>query len=126
MFGGLGRRGARGTLWEPNADVYLAANSLELVLELPGVRLNDLELSFDEARGVLTLRGVRREGNVSRRVSCQQLELYYGEFYREFALPNIVVDTKQMRAKYEDGMLFVSLPIISHGNPSQTIQVETD
>jgi HSP20 family protein len=110
VFGG-GWSGGRGA-FSPSVDVYYAGDPPRAVVraELAGMRANEIEL---EIRGrELVLAGYRRPHGGDEDRAYQQLELQHGAFRRVVAL-GADVDSDAARAKYEDGILTVELPIVT-------------
>jgi HSP20 family protein len=97
------------SLWSPQIDIFEREGNLVVHADLPGLRQEDVRVSVD--RGMLTVSGQRRheaanerEGNVYYR------ERSFGSFQRSVTLPENV-DTSQIRASFENGVLEVMLPM---------------
>lgn len=90
--------------WIPSADVAEDAGEFVIMLDLPGIRRDGLDVSLDEGR--LTIRGDRpaREG-----VQLRRSERPHGRFARSFSLPD-AVDRQGITADYKDGVLTLRLP----------------
>ena len=86
-------------LWEDGDHLYLEA-------ELPGVALNDLDISA--AGNELTLRG-RRNPPTGESVGYHRQERGFGEFSRVLTLP-ADVNPDQIEATLKDGVLALKLP----------------
>lgn len=95
--------------WIPAVNVEETAESLLLTAELPGMKVDDIELEVEN--NVLTLRGektdVREEGAESKKYHLW--ERRYGSFQRSFTLPR-TVRPEAIEAEFEDGVLHVRLP----------------
>ena len=97
--------------WNPAVEVTETADELTLTAELPGMKVEDVEIELED--DVLTLRGEKKEekeeekteGEVSYRVT----ERSYGEFSRSFTVPS-TVDADAIEASFEDGVLTVHMP----------------
>ncbi len=103
----------RGVLFHPQADVYETAEALILKLELAGVRPEKLNITLSADDRTLTVSGIRGEPSDERRerIRCYQLEIFYGEFEREIALPaGVLFDRERITANYRNGFLVISLP----------------
>ncbi len=117
-FTGL-RRGYR-----PQADCYRTEDPPELtvVVELPGVAPDDLEIVI---RGrELLLEGVRRRPSPDGR-TYSRVEIEHGAFQRRIPLGEDV-DPSAARATLERGMLTIVLPIADREEPHDvtvTVQV---
>ena len=111
-------------MFHPSLDMYETADSLVVKLELSGVRPDriNIELSADDRH--LTIAGERIEGAEDHRdrLRCYHLEIYYGQFVREIALPgNLRLDRDRIQASYRDGFLLVTLPKL----PGEPIEKRT-
>lgn len=71
--------------WEPPVDLYENANALTLLVALPGVEPQQLEVVL--APGLIIVRGERSLHGNSRRAAIHRLEIPYGRFERRVALP---------------------------------------
>ncbi|HLJ55546.1 MAG TPA: Hsp20/alpha crystallin family protein [Chthonomonadaceae bacterium] len=103
----------RGMMFHPSVDMYETPDDLVVKLEVAGVRPDriNIELSADDR--YLTVEGERAETQADHRdrVRCYHLEIYYGEFRREIALPgNLRIERDRIRASYRDGFLLITLP----------------
>ena len=98
--------------WEPRIDLFEEESRLLVRVEIAGVRGEDIGLHFVPERHALVIRGVREEPapNEGGRRAAHQLEIMYGEFSREIALPAVSIDARGIRAQYRHGMLFVMIP----------------
>ena len=111
--------------WIPPCDVMEDADSVRIVMELPGVRSEDVKLSLEN--NILTIRGEKRQemqenGDKASRV--HRYERSYGAFERTFALPN-TVDPEKVEASYDNGVLTVALPKAERMRPRE-IQVKSN
>ena len=117
---GLSRR--RGG-FSPAVDVAYAADPPRAIVtaELPGVDLDQLGLEIQGR--VLILAGHRGpacpEGDV-----YQQVEIGRGEFRRAIELGRDVV-AEQARARYEDGMLRIEVPLAPAVPRSRAVPIES-
>lgn len=97
---------AFGTAWNPKIDIYENADSMVLEAELPGMKSDDFELSFEN--NVLTLKGERKFEKHDDGDNYHRVERAYGEFSRSFTLPHTVT-VEDAKAEFENGMLTVTL-----------------
>jgi len=103
----------RGMMFHPGLDMYETPEGLVVKMELAGVRPDriNIELSADDR--YLVVDGERHETQEDHRdrVRCYHLEIFYGKFEREIALPgNMRIDRENIRATYRDGFLLILLP----------------
>ncbi|MBE0624502.1 MAG: Hsp20/alpha crystallin family protein [Burkholderiales bacterium] len=71
--------------WEPPVDLYETAGELWLLVALPGVTAQQLEVML--APGQIVVRGERSLPANSRRAAIHRLEIPYGRFERRISLP---------------------------------------
>ncbi len=71
--------------WEPPVDLYETDDELRLLVALPGVTPQQLEVAF--APSLIIVRGERSLPTHSRRAAIHRLEIPYGQFERRVALP---------------------------------------
>lgn len=104
--------------WTPALDLYQTNDDIVAVVELPGMRKEDIEISLHD--GTLTVAGERKdeapEGDKAART-----ERFVGKFRRSISLPTRV-DSNRVNATYRDGVLTVTLPKAEEVKPKQ-IQV---
>lgn len=104
MYGNVSPR----TGWTPAVDVREDEKELTILAELPGLRMEDVEVTCDN--GVLTIRGEkseeRKEGDDRR---YHLVERTYGSFTRSFQLPQ-GVDESKIEGSFENGILTVRIP----------------
>jgi HSP20 family protein len=104
----------------PTVDVYEDAEKLVLKLEVPGIRREDLDIQV-EGR-TLTVEGERKFESEEKEENFHRIERRYGSFVRSFTLP-VTVNTEDIKATSEDGVLSISLAKKSEAQPKQ-IQVQ--
>jgi HSP20 family protein len=119
VWSGFGRSGQLFSGWSPALDLYQSNDNVIAVVELPGMRKEDIEISLHD--GTLTISGERRRENSSNDEKAERTERYIGTFRRSIALPTRV-DANQVSATYRDGILTVTLPKAEEVKPKQ-IQV---
>jgi HSP20 family protein len=119
FWSGLDRTGQLFTGWSPALDLYESGDHFVVVVELPGMRKEDIEISLHD--GALTISGERKREKSSNGETAQRTERYVGTFRRSIALPSRV-DPSKVSATYQDGILKVTLPKTEEAKPKQ-IQV---
>jgi len=103
--GGLPARGAR--RWIPAMDLVEEGDSYVLRADLPGVREEDVKVELED--NVLTVSGERRSEHEERKEGYYRVERASGSFSRSLVLPE-GVDPQAVRARFERGVLEVSVP----------------
>ena len=93
--------------WTPPADVYETADGFTVLMDLPGLSPEDVDIHVDGDR--LVVRGERRRSDKTRPESFHRVERSYGVFTRLFQLTD-EVDPDKVRAEFRDGLLRLELP----------------
>lgn len=102
--------------WFPPTDVCEDKDSLEISMELPGVRAEDVKLSLEN--NILTVRGEKRQDAEQQSERIHRFERSYGAFERGFALPS-TVDPEKIEARHENGILTIRIPKAERAKPRQ-------
>ena len=119
FWSSFGRGGQLFTGWSPALDLYQNNDNVVAVIELPGTRKEEIEISLHD--GMLTISGERKRESSSNGDNAERTERYIGAFRRSIALPTRV-DANKVSATYRDGILTVTLPKAEEVKPKQ-IQV---
>ena len=103
----------------PNADIYETPNELKVVLEMPGIERENVEIDIHD--GVLRVQGRLDLSNYS---GLQPLYTEYnvGHYARSFQLSS-KIDQSKIGAEMKDGVLSLTLPKAEEAKP-RTIQVK--
>jgi HSP20 family protein len=101
--------------WSPALDLYQNSDNVVAVLELPGMRKEDIEISLHD--GTLTIAGERKSSG-SNGEKAERTERYVGSFRRSISLP-VRVDANKVQASYRDGILTVTLPKAEEAKPKR-------
>jgi HSP20 family protein len=101
--------------FRPNVDSFQTdePSQLTVVVELPGVDLASLTLVAHERTLLISGERLRRR---LKGAIYQQMEIEYGHFQRQIRL-SLDVDPEGARARYDRGILTVTLPISEEPAP---------
>jgi HSP20 family protein len=102
--------------WLPSTDIIEDQDGLKLVVELPGLKPEDVKLTIEN--NTLTIRGEKKQEVDEREGKVHRVERSYGVFERSFTLPN-TVDTDKVDAKFANGVLTITLPKADKAKPRQ-------
>lgn len=105
---------------EPAIDVAESENDSVIVVELPGVKKEDIKISVEN--GWLTVDGERKASENPEITRVLHREIEYKPFARSIKLPHRV-DTNNIVAKLENGLLKISLPKAEDVRP-RTIEIK--
>ena len=126
MLGGLSRgRGRQGdrqlAQWAPAVDVLTKDSDLVIRAELPGVKLENVDITLQN--GVLTISGEHKADQEEERGGYHVRERRHGSFRRSMTLPEGVDDSK-IHARFEDGVLEVSVDGAAVERAPKRIEIE--
>jgi HSP20 family protein len=102
--------------WAPNVDIAEDEQEYLIKAELPGVKKQDLNVTYEN--GVLTLTGERKEDREEKTRRYHRLECSYGKFTRSFTLPEDIEPDK-IEAEFKDGVLWVHVTKSEKARPKQ-------
>lgn len=93
--------------WLPAVDIYESDDAFVATADLPGLKKDDIDVSIED--NVLTVSGERKFEQSEGEGTFRRVERSYGTFRRSFTLPR-GVDSAKVEAKFEDGVLTLTLP----------------
>jgi HSP20 family protein len=93
--------------WVPAVDICEMADRYEVIVELAGVRRDEIEV-FTEGNH-LTVTGWREDPSPRDKVRLHQIEIEQGQFRRRILLP-ANVDPETISARHRDGLLRIQIP----------------
>lgn len=107
--------------WQPRVDVYEMTEQITILVEAPGLQIDNLTLQFEP--GELLVAGIRTQPQLPESARAALVEMHYGPFRRRFALP-ANADGEGIEATYDAGILQITVPR-STKNPAREIKVQT-
>jgi HSP20 family protein len=93
--------------WEPQADVAETADEIIVVVDLAGMKGDDIRVVTDGK--VLKISGFRKSTNPKGIRQFYKVEIPVGPFERTVELPS-PVDHSQVSARYDGGLLKIRIP----------------
>ena len=103
----------------PTADIYETNDALNVVLEMPGVDKNSVDIRVED--GVLKIEG-RLDFSKYQGLQPLYTEYNVGHYSRSFRLSS-KIDQNKIAAELNDGVLSLVLPKVEEAKP-RTIQVK--
>ena len=97
----------------PPADIYETAEGITLQVDLPGHDPKSIEVKVEN--DTLTLKSERKVER-SEKDGARRLERGFGVYARSFVLPR-TVDASKVEARYENGVLTLTLPRREEARP---------
>ncbi|MGA9116986.1 MAG: Hsp20/alpha crystallin family protein [Bacteroidota bacterium] len=107
---------AAASAWNPPVDVAEQEDGYVVMMELPGVRREDVKITMRE--NVLTVTGEKKQEKESRASGRSRVERSYGAFQRSFSLPGSVRPDGG-EASFADGVLSIRLRKPEEAKPRQ-------
>ncbi len=91
----------------PKVDVIENETSYEIHFAVPGLNKEDFNIELKD--NYLTVSGERKFSNETKDKNFRSVETNYGSFSRSFSLPENI-DSSKINAKYDKGILELSIP----------------
>jgi HSP20 family protein len=114
--------GARGSMWSPAIEVAELEGNYVVHAELPGLKPEDVKVELTD--DALVIHGERKSEHEENKGGVHRSERRYGQFYRTVPLPE-GVNAEQIRAKFENGVLEVTVPIPQQQSTRREIPINT-
>jgi HSP20 family protein len=107
----------------PAVNVSENESDFRIEVAAPGMRKEDFKVSIENGRLVVTSERKdeikdEKKGNYSRH------EFSYESFQRSFAIPQDVVNADKIEAKYNDGILHITLPKREEVKPKPAKEIQ--
>jgi HSP20 family protein len=109
-------RGIFERTFSPAVDVLEKAESFEVLCDLPGIEISDVEISITGS--VLTVKGEKKTESAHEAARTYREEVKEGRFQRTLQLP-LPVDPEKVEAVLKDGVLRIVLPKHEELKPRQ-------
>lgn len=105
--------------------VNVKENDDEFILDVaaPGMKKNDFKINYDNGR--LTISSEISNENIEKEGERTTLqEFNYRSFQRSFNVQENIVDPDKIKARYEDGILHVTLPKRDEVKPKPSREIK--
>jgi HSP20 family protein len=119
--GGLARERAGDPSWSPAIEVSQRDGNYVVRAELPGLKPEDVKLEIEN--DALVVQGERKVEHEEDKGGVHRTEIRYGRFYRSIPLPE-GANTEQAHAKFENGVLEVTLPVSEQQSQRKQIPIQ--
>ncbi|MEA3285114.1 MAG: Hsp20/alpha crystallin family protein [Synergistota bacterium] len=113
-------RGEENRSLAPNMDLYRKEGKITLVMDLPGISKEDIDLKVYKER--IEVRAQRKEYCTDKE-DCLHSERFYGSLARMITLP-ADIDCDSVQANYTDGVLKIEVDELKTGGEGKTISIE--
>lgn len=102
-----------GPVFAPSVDIFETEKAITLLVDMPGVKVDDLDVDLRDDTLTLT-------GDVRRDMATPGEKVYVeyetGRYYRQFSLSEVVAQEK-IDAEFADGVLRLTLPKVEKATP---------
>jgi HSP20 family protein len=106
--------GASTPAWAPALDIAERKDAYQVTVELPGVKLDDLEITLEN--DLLIIQGERHVAKDSSEEQVHRVERSSGAFRRSITLPTHVM-ADEVEASMDDGVLRILAPKAEEAKP---------
>lgn len=108
-------------VFDPEIDVAETESEVRVSVELPGVAEKDVEVRLDD--DMLVIRGEKRSERNDEKEHYRFTERSFGAFQRALRIP-AKIDAEKIRAKFDSGVLTVTLPKDPKAENGRRIAIE--
>ena len=106
---------------EPKVDIIQEEKEIIVKADVPGVKKEDIQVTVTD--DAITLKGETKTNTETKKENYFHSERFYGCFSRTLPLP-AAVDPKKATAKFEDGVLTVTIPKTAETEKGTNVTIE--
>ncbi|GAB0157723.1 Hsp20/alpha crystallin family protein [Chryseobacterium sp. Alg-005] len=92
----------------PSVNIKETGDAYEVEVAAPGMEKNDFKVTLDG--NLLTISSSKEDQREEQKDNYTRREFSYQSFQRSFHLPKDVVDQENINARYENGLLRLTIP----------------
>lgn len=92
----------------PSVNIRETDDTFEVEVAAPGMEKQDFNITLDGT--LLTISSQKEHKNEQAKDNYTRREFSYQSFQRSFELPKQVVDEESINARYDNGMLHITIP----------------
>ena len=92
----------------PSVNIKETDDTFEVEVAAPGMEKKDFNITLDGT--LLTIASQKESNSETKEDSYTRREFSYQSFQRTFELPKQVVDEESINARYENGLLHITIP----------------
>lgn len=107
--------------FSPLVNTRESKNAYHIDVDLPGVKKKDIDIDIDKDK--LIIKGERSYKEELKEKDYYKIETRFGKFHRVFHLPENI-DTKNISAKCDSGVLEINLPKLIQTKEIQKIEIK--
>lgn len=92
----------------PSVNIRETAETYEVEVAAPGMEKKDFNITLDN--NLLTISSEKQQSDEKKEENYTRREFSYQSFRRSFELPQDVVAEDKINARYENGVLYLTIP----------------
>jgi HSP20 family protein len=92
----------------PSVNIKETSNDFEVEVAAPGMEKKDFNITLNG--NLLTISSSKQHEDEKKEENYTRREFSYQSFQRSFELPKNVVDAEKINARYENGLLHLTIP----------------
>jgi HSP20 family protein len=104
--------------FSPKIDISEEKDKINVTAEIPGVKKDNIKITLQD--NILMIEGEKKKETEEKEKNFYRSERIFGSFKRSFTLP-VDVDSEKVDAKFEDGMLSISLKKLEQKTKSEKV-----
>ena len=105
-----------GEVATPPVDVYEKDGNVIVKAELPGLKVDDINITATEDS--ISLKGEFKRDEETKREGFYRRERREGKFYRTIPMP-VAIKPDKVKAKFKDGVLEITAPEVEGTKPKE-------
>lgn len=106
----------------PSVNILETSDNYEVEVAAPGMDKKDFKITLDG--NLLTISSSKQQSSEEVEDRYTRREFSYQSFQRSFELPRDVVDQENINARYENGLLYLSIPKKEEAKKKAPKQIE--
>ena len=108
----------------PAVNVKETEDAFELEVAAPGMNKQDFKVELDNSLLIISARKENKHEEKDAKGNFSRREFNYQSFTRTFSLPERLVKGEEISAKYNDGILYISVPKTEEARVKPAKQIE--
>nr|WP_315221786.1 Hsp20/alpha crystallin family protein [uncultured Flavobacterium sp.] len=106
----------------PSVNIKETDDDYEVEVAAPGMNKDDFNITLDN--GQLIISSSKQQQANTEEENYTRREFSYQSFQRSFVLPKNVVDEDKIRARYENGLLLLTIPKLEQAKQKSPRMIE--
>jgi HSP20 family protein len=120
--GGFSNYGGQSNM--PSVNIKETDENYELEMAVPGMLKENFKIELNNNTLVISAQTENNEQEKDRSGRFTRREFSYRSFTRSFKLPEGMIQGDKIGAKYENGILFITVPKTEEAKPKPVRQIE--